>query len=278
MPTKHRCFRLAAAFALLVTQSHVARAFVVPSRPGTVQALMDCFDRKIFSSDTPDAPVNVASSLSGEGALLVFITCRDAEDNMHYFVRASHPNRNDVCRAVEEEIFHATASDQIRITVAYGNMEADRDIVLKGWTRSIPQGWVALKYPSRTQEYGFLTESACPRGDDEHYIPLTNVADDVLKSFQSGWSRIVASQQSLEAAITKLPAEYIAIEHFNTPERQQKLRERVIQTVLEAKERPIEYRCETGNNCFASFDSFTIEFAPAPSGIVLTKLLQNWRA
>ena len=166
MPTKHHWFSLATAFAFLVTQAPVAKAFVVPSRPGTVQALMDCFDHKIFNADSRDAPVNVASSFSGEGARLVFSTCRDAEDNTHYFVRAPRPNRNGVCRAFEEEIFPATASDQIRIQVMYDNMAGEQYIALKRWTRSIPQGWAALKYPSRTQEYEFLIESDCPVVDD----------------------------------------------------------------------------------------------------------------
>src|SRR5579859_1592625 len=206
MPIRHRWFRLAPAFTLLVSQPPVATAFVVPSRPGTGQALMDCFDHKTFNSDSPDAPANVALSLSREGAALIFSTCRDAEDNMHYFVRAPRPQQNGVCRAFEEEIFPATASDQIRLEVTHGNRGEGRYIALKGWTRSMPQGWAALNYPSRTQQYGFLTQSVCPRSDDENYVPLTNVTDDVLKSFQSGWGRIAASHQSLEAAIAKLPA------------------------------------------------------------------------
>ena len=44
MPTKHWCFRSAAAFSLLVTQVPAARAYIVPPPSGTVEALMDCFD------------------------------------------------------------------------------------------------------------------------------------------------------------------------------------------------------------------------------------------
>jgi hypothetical protein len=53
---------LVTAFALLVIQPPVAKSFVVPSRPGTVQALMDCFDNKIFNSDNRDAPAIITPS------------------------------------------------------------------------------------------------------------------------------------------------------------------------------------------------------------------------
>ena len=133
-----------------------------------------------------------------------------------------------MCRAFEEEIFPAAASDRVRIQVTYRSK--GQYIVIKGWTRSIPRSSAALHYATQTQEYGFPTESACPYGDDPRYASLTNVTDDVLKSFQNGWSRIAASQQSLEAVIAKVPAVYFpGIERFNTPERLQKLRENTIQ-------------------------------------------------
>ena len=275
MPSKFAS--LIAAFVLFANQPPAAQAFVV-APPGTVQALMDCPDRKMFNSDSRDAPAIIASRLSGEGARLVFSTCQDADGNTHYFVRAPRSNRNGVCRAFEEQIFPATASDRVRIEVTYGNMAGERYVALKGWTRSIPQGWGALKYASQAQEYGFLTDSDCPRGDDARYMALTNVSDDVLKSFQGAWSRISASRQSLEAATAKLPTVWTVIEHFDTPERQQKLRERAIDGVLAGTEIPRGYRCDGENACSVAFNSFGIDFAPAPSGIVLTKLFQLWRA
>lgn len=269
---------LAAAFALLVSQPPAAKAYIVPSRPGTVQALMDCFGQRTFSANSPDAPEIIASHFSGDGARLVFRNCRDTDENTHYFVRAPHASQNGVCRIFEEEIFPASPSEQARIEVTYGNMRSRRYAVLKGWTSSIPQGWAALRYPARTQAYGFLTESACPLGDDARYMPLTNVTDEVLMSFQSAWSRIAASRQSLEAAIGKLPAALTGIEHFDTPERKQRLRERVIQDVLAGGEIPYEYRCDTGNTCSVFFNDFGLDFIHAPSGIVLTKVYALFQA
>ena len=274
MPKKHQWFKLAAALALLVAHTPAAKAYIVPPPSGTVEEL-DCVDSEKFNADSRDPPAIIASSFSGEGARLVFRTCEDFGGNMHYYVRAPRPNRNGVCRAVEEEIFPAAPADRIRIPVTYSS--TGHYITITGWTRSIPQNWVALHYATRIREYGFGSESACPFGDDPRYAYLANVSDNLLKLFQSGWARIASSRQSLESAIANLPAEYVAIEQFNTPDRQQKLRERVIQTVLDGKERPVEYWCEKGNKCFASFDSFTIGFAPVQGGIVLTKVLQNWR-
>jgi len=275
MPMKHQCFRLVAVFVLLVTQAPVAKAYIVPPPTGTVEALMDCFDSEKFNSDSRDAPAIIASSLRGEGARLAFRTCHDFDANTHYYVRAPRPKWNGVCRAFEEEIFPAAASDRVRVPVTYRSM--GQYIVIRGWTRSIPQNWATLHYATRTWEYGFPTVGACPFGDDPRYASLANITDDVLKSFQSGWGRIAASQQSLETAIAKLPAVIVGIEHFDTPERQQQLRERAIKAVLEGRERPIGYRCDTGNTCFATFDSFTIGFVLASDGIVLTKLFANMR-
>src|SRR5215469_5074142 len=105
---------LAAMFAVLVSQPPAAKAFIVPPAPGSVNALMDCVDDHLdlFNADSRGAPAAIAASLSGDGARLVFQTCRDSSHNTHYFVRAPHSHKNGVCRTFQEEIF--PAADRIR--------------------------------------------------------------------------------------------------------------------------------------------------------------------
>lgn len=263
---------LALAFCLALVLP--VRAFVVPPRPGTVQALMDCSDQKTYDARSSDAPAAIAASFAGKGASLAFRTCRDTDRNVHYFLREHLPGRNGVCRSLEKEIFPGGAMDSVWVDVRLSPPEW---YFLKGWKQYPPNAWQALHYPVRTQEFGFVTDGDCPPGDDARYLALINVTDGMLKSFQQVWARVAATPQSLKAAIAPLPVSAAPTERFNTPERQQAFRTALVARMFEKHERPAGLACDSAG-CSATFDSFRVLFDVTPDGIVLTGLAAVFRA
>jgi hypothetical protein len=254
-----------------------AMAFVVPSRPGTVNALMDCFDERLFNAQSRDAPAAVAAAFAGQGSKLAFRTCRDTDRNIHYFLREPRPNPNGVCRTFEKEVFIGAPSDGAHVRLEYSGTVDNWYFVLRGWTETPPASWSAMRYPARSQVFGFVADGDCPPGDDTRYMALTNVTDGTLKAFLQAWSRVAASPESARAALGGFLVEAHPIPRFNTPERQRQFRERVIAAVSSRKESLAAMSCDT-TGCAAQFDSFYAAFDIGPNGIVLTGLAPVLRA
>ena len=266
-----RIFSTLAAAGLVATGTP-AVAFVVPSPPGSVQALMDCFDERLFSAQSANVPPAIAASFRGQGAKLAFRTCRDADRNIHYYLREPRPNRNGVCRTFEKEVFLGSASDRVLVHLLYDSNAPNWYFMLSGWSSLQPPKWTAMRYPARSQVLGFIAESDCPPGDDPRYMPLGNVTDGTLRSFQQMWERISASPEILQAALERLPVSRVTgIERFDTPERKRAFKERTITRVLKEKPQLQGMTCHEGG-CAAWFDYWTVEFDVGPNGIVLTGL------
>jgi hypothetical protein len=257
--------------------SFPSAAFEVPSPSGSVQALMDCFDEQLFGAQTPNAPPEIAASFNGHGAQIAFRTCRDADRNIHYFIREHRPNPNGVCRTFEAEVFRGTATDVILVRRLYDGMADNWYFTIKGWTALPPAPWVAKRYPRRTQVLGFISGAECPPGGDARYIPLANVTDGTLKSFQHTWDRISATPEMLRAALEPIPVSRVTgIARFDTEERKRAFKERAISRALSAKQTLQSMICDEGG-CAAYLDFATVEFDVGINGIAFKGLRAELR-
>ncbi len=92
----------------------------------------------------------------------------------------------------------------------------------------------------------------------------------MLKAFEQTWRRTAATPERLRAAVAKLPADAIPIPRFNTPERQARLRDRVVALVFQENARATEISCSS-SGCAAYFGGhFELRFDMSPEGVVLT--------
>jgi hypothetical protein len=129
-------------------------------------------------------------------------TCKDRQENIHYFLRAPRPNRDGVCRVYEEEIFPGGPADRAFIRTDYG-----ADIhVLEGWTQRPPEAWRGDGYTPVRESFALVTDGACPTMSDARYLRTTNVSDGMLKGFYQAWGAATSSPQAFDKVFAGLVA------------------------------------------------------------------------
>jgi hypothetical protein len=160
----------------------------------TVGAMQQCGDSKFYNSRSPNAPAIIKNSFKGQGSVLTFRVCKDADSNTHYFVRKPRPNRNGICRIFEQELFPGTAKDEEIIDTLYDGTAKGWYFVLPGWKSWPPSDWEKLHYFSQSQVLAQQSASLCPGGEDVGYVPVTaSMTDGMLNAFYDLWRKISAS-------------------------------------------------------------------------------------
>jgi hypothetical protein len=121
---------------------------------------------------------------------------------------------------------------------------------------------------------GFVTDGDCPLGDDARYIPLGNVTDGLLTSFQSYWDKITRSPEALRSAFENVPTSSgpgIALDKVPN----QRLRDSLIAAIFEKHDHFHRIVCDAGG-CTAGLEGQSVGFDAGPNGIVLTRLSAVW--
>ncbi len=255
-------------WSLLIFPFAPAQAQMV-IQPHTASALLSCYDDRLYKAGDAGAPPLIRDSLTTLGKPVVFRSCRDDDGNTHYFVRASYPKQNNVCRILDQEIFPGSDGDQSMIDTGPHN-----DLTIKGWKAWPPDDWTLMHYTRQSRALGFVTTADCPLGNDPHYIVLDHVTDGMLNAFQKAWTRVTKSPASLAKAFGAVPTASGAEGQIDAKP-SQALRDRLQSRNFTFHDKPSWIDCEA-KGCTAYFENLAIAFDVGPTGIVFTKLSPLW--
>ncbi|HWF65476.1 MAG TPA: hypothetical protein VN685_12755, partial [Rhizomicrobium sp.] len=176
--------------------------FMAPA--GSLQALTSCITNRLYTAKSPDTPPAVAASFAGPGAKLAFRLCSDLELNTHYFLREPAPAEKGICRVREIEVFPGGPGDAIPVDHVEGGVIRSDDI--PGWKWMPPPDWEARHYSRRESDFAMLTDQPCPPGDDAAYIPVDQVTDGMLKSFDHLWRSVIVSPETFDRTFAHVEA------------------------------------------------------------------------
>ncbi len=268
---------LAVLFAAIAASAGPVSAQIIV-QPRTVQALLLCEADRIFAPGDSGAPPVIARSFEGRGKVVTFRTCRDADGNTHYFIRKPRPNRDGVCRVVEDELFPGTPKDFVIVDLLYDGTAAGWYFDLHGWTFRPPGDWHALNYGARHKMLALVTSATapCPRTDDVHYIPVS-ATDGMLKTFFGVWRSAKASPDSFDKIFAAVPVLPIPMfERLGTVRTLPGLK----RAIFESHEDIASIDCEvsglgTASGCTAWVDLFSITFDVTDRGLAITGVWEN---
>lgn len=212
------------------------------------------------------APAWAAAPLA---AGLTIRTCRDQDNNTHYFVRIARPSPPTICRLRENEIFPASAGDKASLDMPFTPPGLQS---LPGWSDQPPQAWQAVHYARQWHELGLVSAVACPPANDPRYMELENVTDGMLLQFQRVWVRVTASPDAFDNAFRDVPS-------FTDPMGKElappgkSLVPQLRRDIFERRARVIDLRCSL-KNCVAHTEDYDLDiyFDLGPDGLVFTRL------
>jgi hypothetical protein len=232
-------------------------------RKGTVQALLMCRDNQIYSSQDKNTPSIVADSFAKQDRPIVFRTCRDLEQNDHYYFRVTYPKLDGVCRVLDHEVFPGSSNDEYMAPLGSRNI-----FTIKGWKAWPPDEWTLKHYTRAENVLGFVSSGDCPLGNDPRYMLLVNVTDGMLKSFQQTWDRVTASPEVLTKTFSDVPTASGFLGKIDTKP-SQALHDRLRDAVFVKHEKLSTIQCRV-EGCAAALGSVWVDFDVGPSGIVFT--------
>ncbi len=266
------CF-VCAICAVFLAQPVSAQIVVMPH---TAQALGFCHnDQHLYTSQTANAPSIVARSFRGQGSIVTFRVCNDADGNTHYFIREPRPNRNDICRIFEQELFPGDEQDLLIVDTLYDGTAPDRSFTMTGWKSWPPEAWAKLHYAPRSEILAQASTRACPSGDDVRYVPVGPMTDGMLNGFFKLWSEVSNSPAAFDKAFAHTISD--AVVKMGFPEDNAALVVQLRSSLFDkGASRPVlEYLdCGIGNleGCSAGFDRYVVGFDVSEHGIVITRL------
>lgn len=263
------------ALAALALPHPVTAQFVMPH---TIQSLSTCaMNEEIYTAASTDAPAPVAHSFGGRGKEVSFRTCRDGDGITHFFIRKPRPNRNAICRVVEDELFPADDSDFVIVDVLYDGTNPSWYFELHGWTFRPPAAWSEMGYRARHRSLALVTADAatCPPTNDARYIPVSGT-DGLIKTFFRRWRAITASPEDFDRALAPVPV--LPVPPFsNDPDR---VRHAVHTQVFDRHQDVEGIRCDEQElsiqgGCQAFVGDFSIFFDVTDHGLEITGIREN---
>jgi len=201
------------------------------------------------------------------------------DHHTHYFVRKPRPNRNGICRILEQELFPGTPQDEQIVDVLYDGTAPNWYVTISGWQSWPPEDWVKLPYLPQSGILAQESGDACPPGDDKGYVSVGSMTDGMLKQFFALWRDISSSPEAFDRAFANTTSNAYA--NMGGKEDHEGLVRTLRQYLFEKnRARPAlkVLDCNTVGRlegCSAYFQGFVVGFDVGDSGLKITRLDQE---